>query len=50
MAYGDKKNVIVLVGDGELYEGSNWEAMMMASHYDLNNLLVLIDKTILLHR
>lgn len=45
MAYGDKKkNVIVLVGDGEMYEGSNWEAMMMASHYDLNNLLVLIDR------
>ena len=28
-----KKSIIILVGDGELYEGSNWEAMMVASHY-----------------
>ena len=39
-----KKSIIVLVGDGELYEGSNWEAMMSASHYDLKNLLVIVDR------
>ena len=45
MAYVEKKKfIIVLVGDGELYEGSNWEAMMMASHYNLKNILVIVDR------
>jgi transketolase len=33
----------VLVGDGELQEGSNWEALMMAGHLNLNHLCVLVD-------
>ncbi len=33
----------VLVGDGELQEGSNWEALMMAGHLKLNRLCVLVD-------
>jgi transketolase len=32
-----------LLGDGELAEGSNWEAAMAASHYDLDNLTAIID-------
>jgi len=36
--------VIVLVGDGELYEGSNWEALMMAASYNLSNLMVIVDR------
>jgi transketolase len=40
----DKKKVIVLVGDGELYEGSNWEAMMLAANYKLYNLLLIVDR------
>ena len=39
-----KKSIIILVGDGELYEGSNWEAMMAASHYNLKNLLIIVDR------
>ena len=39
-----KKKVIILVGDGELYEGSNWEAMILASHFKLHNLLVIVDR------
>lgn len=35
--------VYTLLGDGELAEGSNWEAMMVASHYGLDNLLAIID-------
>src|SRR6476659_9759701 len=35
--------VFVLMGDGELAEGSNWEAAMAASHYDLDNLIAIID-------
>lgn len=30
--------VFTLLGDGELAEGSNWEAAMAASHYELDNL------------
>ncbi len=36
-------NVYVIVGDGELNEGSNWEAAALASKYGLNNLLVIVD-------
>lgn len=35
--------MFVLVGDGELQEGSNWEAAMCAQHYQLDNLVVIID-------
>lgn len=33
----------VLVGDGELNEGSNWESLMVASHHQLSNLMVIVD-------
>ncbi len=33
----------VLLGDSEMAEGSNWEAMEIASHYKLNNLVGVID-------
>jgi len=35
--------VFVVVGDGELNEGSNWEAAAIASQYKLDNLVVLVD-------
>ncbi|MGA2327789.1 MAG: transketolase [Bryobacteraceae bacterium] len=34
----------VLTGDGELQEGSNWEAAMAAAHYELSNLTVIVDR------
>jgi transketolase len=34
----------VVVGDGEMQEGSNWEAMMSASHYRLANLTLVVDR------
>jgi transketolase len=34
----------VLVGDGELQEGSNWEAAMSAQQYGLDNLIVIVDR------
>ena len=41
----DKPNkVYVLLGDGEFAEGSNWEAMMFASNYSLDNLYVALDR------
>lgn len=36
--------VFVLTGDGELQEGSNWEAAMSAAHYQLDNLVVIVDR------
>ena len=39
----NEKKVFVLTGDGELHEGSNWEAFMFASQHKLNNLIVLVD-------
>jgi transketolase len=35
--------VFVLLGDGELYEGSVWEAIMFASHHKLDNIILIID-------
>ncbi len=36
--------VFVLTGDGELQEGSNWEAAMTAGHRGLDNLTVIVDR------
>lgn len=38
-----KGKVFVLVGDGEMNEGSNWEAVQVASRMKLNNLVCIID-------
>lgn len=35
--------VFTLLGDGELPEGSNWEAALTAAHYKLDNLCAIID-------
>ena len=35
--------VVTLLGDGELAEGSNWEAAMSAAHYRLDNLVAILD-------
>jgi len=40
---GSHRSVFVVCGDGELHEGSNWEAIMFASHHELDNLNVIID-------
>lgn len=38
-----KSEVFVLLGDGEMAEGANWEAIALAKHYKLQNLTALID-------
>ncbi len=48
IALGAKKSyagyrVFTMLGDGELAEGSNWEAAMMAAHYKLDNLVAILD-------
>lgn len=37
-------NVVVYTGDGELQEGSCWEAFMQAAHRKLDNLIAIIDR------
>lgn len=47
LALKKKKNsahVYVILGDGECDEGSVWEGAMSASHYNLDNLTVIIDR------
>ncbi len=41
----NKKNskIFVLLSDGELDEGSNWESILFSSHHKLNNLIIIID-------
>ena len=40
---GRDYRVFTLLGDGELPEGSNWEAILLASHYKLDNLCAILD-------
>lgn len=49
MALAGKKDgrsyrVYTLMGDGELAEGSVWEACMLAAHYKLDNLVAIVDR------
>ncbi len=41
---GDKQRVFVLMGDGELEEGQNWEAALYASHQKIDNLVAIVDR------
>ncbi|MEO3858019.1 transketolase [Acrocarpospora sp. B8E8] len=41
---GASWRTVVVMGDGELQEGSNWEAAMAASHHGLSNLTAVIDR------
>lgn len=40
---GQSFHTYVMIGDGELHEGTNWEAAMAAAHYRLTNLTAIID-------
>jgi len=41
---GHDNRVVVITGDGELDEGSNWEALLVAAAYELSNLVVVVDR------
>jgi len=41
---GSSRHVYVVLGDGELQEGSNWEAAMTAGHRRLANLTAVVDR------
>ena len=38
-----KSKVYVLIGDGELAEGSNFESLLFAAHNNLDNLVLIVD-------
>ena len=38
-----ENKVFTIISEGELYEGSTWEALLIAKHYNLNNLTIIID-------
>lgn len=42
----DKNNqkTYVILSEGEMYEGSVWETALFASHYKLDNLIIIIDR------
>ena len=40
---GSSRNAYVMVGDGEIQEGSVWEAAMAATHHELGNLKLFVD-------
>ena len=42
------KKVYVVISEGELYEGSTWEALLFAAHHKLDNLTVIIDENSLI--
>ncbi|MGW7343290.1 transketolase [Streptomyces sp. NPDC054854] len=42
--YGHDKRAFVILGDGELQEGSNWEAAMAAAHLGADNLIAIVDR------
>ncbi|SQI34852.1 Transketolase 2 [Leminorella richardii] len=39
-----KRRIFLITGDGELAEGSNWEAALAAAHFGLDNLIIINDK------
>lgn len=41
---GRPHQVFAVVGDGEMNEGPMWEALLFASHFKLDNLIVIVDK------
>ncbi len=47
MQQSSRKSV-VLLGDGECYEGSIWEAALFAAHHKLDKLLAIIDRNMLM--
>lgn len=42
--YGYDNRAFVILGDGELQEGSNWEAAMAAHHLQVGNLTAIVDR------
>ena len=44
LAMGSDKNVVVVLGDAELYEGSVWETLIFIAHHKINNIKLIVDR------
>lgn len=45
LAFADRnKNIYVVLGDAELYEGDVWETMMFINHHNLTNIKLIVDR------
>lgn len=44
LAYKSDKEVFVVLGDAELYEGAIWESLMFIAHHQMNNLHIIVDR------
>ena len=45
LAYADRtRDVYIIMGDAELYEGSVWESLIFIAHHKLNNLKIIVDR------
>lgn len=42
--YSKDRTIYVILGDGELYEGSVWESLVFINHHNLNNIRIIIDR------
>ena len=42
VAYASENNVVVMLGDAELYEGSVWESIIFIAHHNIKNLTLFI--------
>jgi transketolase len=42
--HNQKNKIVVILGDGELNEGSIWEGFLLASALKLNNLIAIVDR------
>src|SRR5438128_9729941 len=40
---GTRQKCFAIVGDGEINEGPIWEALLFANHFELSNLIVIVD-------
>jgi len=41
---GTRQRCFAIIGDGEMNEGPIWEALMFAAHFELSNLMVIVDE------
>ena len=44
VAYASENNVVVMLGDAELYEGSVWESIIFIAHHNIKNLTLVVDR------
>lgn len=44
VAYKNAREVYIVLGDAELYEGAIWESLMFIAHHNISNLHIIVDR------